>query len=451
MKKDLGSNSGSPVSPENRSLKDTAASSGQQRFWTNGKPRLDKPSCIRPRNRKGNLVEVPGKVKKGTASGKAKGAKGSKSGSGKRSHPRSALENIPIKKVPSGPRSNTRKFRSLDYEFKNKVIGKAHNLGANTKKKAFSDIKQICNFMQGHPVNLNSIRSMKPEHIMTYAKAMIDGDVVSQKTKDLYDPATIYDRIGRACWMYEVMNSGQVLEPKDIGVQKLRIDVHKPIDFSQHPDYCEKRATIHDFFRNHSTYGWTAPGDRLGQEFGLREIERAGTRAHTITRIDDRLYIDKGQGKGYEKVSINKITAGYKHSSYGNYTHHVKEGEHYLVVEWPKDALGRFVPIDRQSQWDAIKGVREACRGNGSKSGRIIPEGMSKKQAEKAFSNAWQAAKKEFCLKGKDNYAYSCNGDRGRYVQDLCEMGLPDKQIIIRMGHFDTDKLDFYRNQANYR
>lgn len=449
MEKDLGRNSGSPVSPENRSLKDTEANSGQQRFWSNGKPRLDKPSCIRPRNRKGNLVEEPGKVKKGKTRGK--GTNGTKSSSGKRSHPRSALENIPVKKAPSGPRSNTRKYRSLDYEFKHTVIGRAHNLGVNTKKKAFSDIKQICNFMQGHPVNLNSIRSMSPEHIKTYAKAMIDGDVVSKKTSDLYEPATVYDRIGRACWMYEVMNQGQVLEPKHIGVQKLRIDVHKPIDFSKHPDYVENRAAIHDFFRSHPVYGWTAPGDRLGQEFGLRELERAGTRANTITRVNGELYIDKGQEKGYEKVTTKKITSTYGHSSYANYTSHVKEGGEYLVVEWSKDALGRFVPIDRQSQWDSIREVREACKTTGSKGGRIIPENMTKKQAEKALTNAWQAVKKEFGLKGKDNYAYSCNGDRGRYVQDLCEMGLPDKLIIIRMGHFDTDKLDFYRDKANYR
>jgi hypothetical protein len=121
------------------------------------------------------------------------------------------------------------------------------------------------------------------------------------------------------------------------------------------------------------------------------------------------------------------------------------------VVEWPKDALGRFVPIDKPSQWEAIKEMRDACKANNSTSGRIIREGMKKKQANKAIENAWGAAKKHFGLKGKEHYAYSCNGDRGRYVQDLCEMGLADKQIIIRVGHFDTDKLDFYRNRVNYR
>lgn len=449
MKDDLDKYSGSGGSPEIRS-QNLLEASGDVKRWSNGKPRLEKPSALKPRNRKGGRPpKVPGKVQGGKASGgKAKGPNNGKKTGKKRS--KSGFEKVPI--LPQkGPKASHRKFASLEYEFKHKVIGKAHNIPQQTRKKAFNDVKQICSAMEKHPFNLNSIRSMSDSHIKQYYDMMRNGDVLSQKTSEFLVPSTVYDRVLRACWMYNSMNPGQKLEPKHIGVKKLRIDVHKPIDFDKHPDYKQQRGAVHEFIKAHATYGWLAPGDRLGRAFGLREDERVGTRGHTITRIEGQLYIDKGQGKGYEKVSSKQIKAWYSNSSYVQYVKHVKEGREYLIPEWAKGSLGRYVEVENQEQRDAIKEVRETCVANNSKSGRIIPEGMSKKQAEDSVKNAWQAAKKELGLTGKENYAYTTNGDRGQYVQNCCDRGLSDKEIIIRMGHFDTDKLDFYRDKSKYK
>lgn len=451
MKDDLDKYSGSGNYPETVSQNSPQQADNPQRFWSNGRPRLDKESCIkpRPRNRKGGIAKEPGKVKKGSStSGKAKGANCSKKAGKKKS--KSGFEKVPV--MPQkGPKASIRRFASLDYEFKNRVIGKAHNIPSQTRKKAFNDVKQICKAMEKNPFNLNSIRSMNKNHIKQYSDMMRNGDVLSQKTGELLVPSTVYDRVLRACWMYNCMNPGQKLEPQHIGVQKLRIDVHKPVDFDKHPGYEKLRDTVHHFIKNHATYGWTAPGDRLGREFGLREDERVGTRGHTITRTDGQIYVDKGQGQGYQKVSTKQIKAWYSNSSYVQYVKHVKEGKQYLIVEWAKGSLGRYNEVEKQSQWDAIKGMRDACSANNSTSGRIIPEGMTKVQAEKAVANSWQAAKRELGLTGKGNYAYTINGDRGHYVQDCCDRGLPDKQIIIRMGHFDTTKLDFYRVKSKYK
>lgn len=449
MRDDLDKYSGLGVSPEIRSQNPQEAS-GDVKRWSNGKPRLEKPSVLKPRNRKGGRPpKVPGKVKGGkTSGGNAKVAKSGKKSGKKRS--KSGFDKIPV--LPQkGPKASHRKTASLEYEFKHRVIGKAHNIPQLTRKKAFNDVKQICKAMEKHPFNLNSIRSMSEKHIKQYSDMMRDGDVLSQKTGEFLVPSTVYDRVLRACWMYNTMNPGQKLEPKHIGVQKLRIDVHKPVDFDKHPGYEKLRDTVHQFIRNHATYDWTAPGDRLGREFGLREDERVGTRGHTITRIDGQLYIDKGQGQGYQKVCTKQIKAWYSNSSYVQYVKHVKEGKEYLIVEWAKGSLGRYNEVEKQSQWDAIKEMREACSANNSKAGRIIPEGLTKAQAEKAVANSWQAAKKELGLTGKSNYAYTINGDRGHYVQDCCDRGLSDKEIIIRMGHFDTDKLDFYRVKSKYK
>ncbi|UPU37511.1 hypothetical protein M1B72_07345 [Geomonas paludis] len=449
MRNDLDKCSGSGGPPEIRSHPPQEAS-GDVKRWSNGKPRLEKPSVLKPRNRKGGRPpKVPGKVKGGkTSGGKAKGAKSGKKSGKERS--KSGFHKIPV--LPQkGPKASHRKTASLEYEFKHRVIGKAHNIPQQTRKKAFNDVKQICKAMEKHPFNLNSIRSMSEKHIKQYSDMMRNGDVLSQKTGEFLAPSTVYDRVLRACWMYNSMNPGKKLEPRHIGVQKLRIDIHKPVDFGKHPDYAVKREAVHQFIRNHEIYGWLAPGDRLGSTFGLREDERVGTRGHTITRMNGQLCVDKGQGKGYEKVSTKQIRAWYGNGSYVQYVRHVKEGEEYLIPEWAKGSLGRYVEVENREQWAAIKEVREACAANNSKSGRIIPDGMTKKQAEDAVKNSWQAAKKELGLKGRENYAYTTNGDRGHYVQDCCDRGLSDKEIITRMGHFDTDKLDFYRDKAKYK
>lgn len=410
----------------------------KQRYWSNGKPRIERPSCVKPRDKNGNVIK-PGKSDTATPPTAPKAYK-----------KRNTRDNIPVLPPPSGPKAKHRQYKSLEYEYKHKVIGAAHNLGKETRQKIMDNIGYACKFMQDK-MHLNSIRSMGVHHIKAYAEYM-KNEHISQKTKENLTPSVIYERIGDACDMWRKMNpTDKPIYPADIGVKKERAVVQNPVDFTkkEYANYAEDRQKVHSWIAEH--YPWQKAPDKIGQAFGLREMERAGTRAHTITKENGKLMLDRGNG--FKPVTPRQLTQIYGHASYGDYVKHVKEGEKSLIVEWPKDGLGRYVPIETKEQWEAIQEMRDACKAANTPSGRCIPwldengDRYSKESAVKAIDNAWQGAKNALGFTGKEYYGFTCNGDRHHYVQwCIIDQGMSKKETIIRVGHFSTDKLAFYVN-----
>ncbi|MFZ2949568.1 MAG: hypothetical protein WA003_08795 [Desulfuromonadaceae bacterium] len=113
-----------------------------------------------------------------------------------------------------------------------------------------------------------------------------------------------------------------------------------------------------------------------------------------------------------------------------------KEGVPYLYVgKEAKNGVKHLVPIQTQSQWDAVKAVNEFCMRE--KTENLYPQGMNPEQAKRQFS----AALREVGMTKKDA-GYTLHVDRHEYVQ---RSSLPDTELIRAVGHGDVRKLDAYR------
>jgi hypothetical protein len=350
------------------------------------------------------------------------------------------------------------------------------SLGPETKDVKEWHMKTVCEYLE--TLSLNSVRSFKTA-MMPGLVYYLRNTVLSEKTGLRLAPATVYEIIGTAIWMHSRMRgaTGEHMPTRpEMGVFKSRKDQHNPIDFNKYPNYSGNRDTISNYLHTNSER-WVAVAHDLGRAFGLRLAERIGTRGDTITKtLDGKLMLNSVMGKSRE-VQPKDLARIYGDASYATSAKFVEHGKEYLIIEWGKGSLGRYSEIYTDGRREALVAFRSEVKIQNTKSGRIIPDrigptrpelkeakahatknnsaaGYDKIGAVKHLGNQFDYTKNKLgfgYIKGaprdENNYAYTTNGDRHHDVQQQILDGRTDREIIIEKGHFDTDKLAFYRKK----
>ena len=106
-----------------------------------------------------------------------------------------------------------------------------------------------------------------------------------------------------------------------------------------------------------------------------------------------------------------------------------KDGKLFLSIEGAKGGRSRELEARTESQHKAVQLVSETAKELGSGTGRIIPPGMTLKQAYNAQRNFWRECG------GTRAVGANMHGERHCYARERDAEGTPKQQLMVELGH----------------
>lgn len=256
-------------------------------------------------------------------------------------------------------------------------IGKNWSKGSLTREKLLSNVKELAAFT-AKTFGLEKISSLGPKHIDAYVQNLHDRGL---------SPSTMADKLTACRVVATAIGKGGIVKEhnRDYCVSRTRVN---PQAVNR-----EKTAEIREVVSDRA-----ANGDKIA----MMMVAAAALRGEFGLRAKESL------------MSTRLVE---------------KNGQVYLVIEGTKGGKERELPLETSGQLLAVQLAAEVSSALGSETGKIIPPGMSLKQAYNAQRNTWRA------LGGTRANSNNMHGARHGFARDSKAHGKSNAEIMALLGH----------------
>jgi len=256
-------------------------------------------------------------------------------------------------------------------------IGKDWSKSSLTREKLLSNVRDFASSV-ARSYGLERIEQLKPGHIEAYARSL-------------------HERGLQASTMAGKMTAVRAV-CRSVGKQNI---VQK-----SNAAYQIERVRINPQVINHQRLV------EVRQEISLRADQ--GNKIAQMTRTADALRCEFGL-RAKESLLSSKVE--------------IRDGKLFLSVEGAKGGRPRELEARTEGQTHAVRSVLETSKAIGSATGRIIPPGMSLKQAYDAQRNLWRTCG------GTRSAGTNMHGERHGYARTRHEEGASNEKLMGELGH----------------
>lgn len=256
-------------------------------------------------------------------------------------------------------------------------VGKDWSKSSLTREKLLSNVRDFATSV-AKSYGLEKIEQLKPGHIETYVKSLHDrGLAASTMAGKMTAVREVCRSIGKQN-IVQKCNAAYQIERVRVNPQVVNHDhlVEVRQGISMRADQGDKVAQM------------ARAADALRSEFGLR---------------------------AKESLLSSKVET--------------RAGKLYLSVEGAKGGRPRELEARTEGQVRAVQLVLETSKAVGSATGRIIPPGLSLKQAYDAQRNLWRACG------GTRSAGANMHGERHGYARSRHEEGASNQKLMAELGH----------------
>jgi len=259
-------------------------------------------------------------------------------------------------------------------------MGKNWGKSSGTREKLLNNVSHFATFVQGQ-FHLERIDNLKPAMIKAYAASM---------TEQRLSPSTMANRMTAVREVCAAIGKQGICskENKEYGIERCRINP-QAVNVDKLDEI--RRALGERAAAGDQVAKMMVAADALRDAFGLR---------------------------AKESLMTSKVVE--------------TEGQNSLIVEGAKGGRPRCLPIDSDKKAAAVKLASETTKDLGSGTGRIIPPGMSLKEAYDAQRNEWAK------LGGTRESNANMHGERHLHARQMSSEGATREEIMADLGHGES-------------